>query len=75
MDTPAGTKRHLGPAMGLDTDFRPWSRGDHIAYLCTKEVHMSREKDVSSHRSLWLMLLVAIAAGVFAFWFTHGRES
>jgi hypothetical protein len=36
---------------------------------------MSREKDVSSHRSVWVMLLVAIAAGVFAFWFMHGRDS
>jgi hypothetical protein len=36
---------------------------------------MSREKDVSSHRSVWVMLVVAIAAGVFAFWFMHGRDS
>jgi hypothetical protein len=36
---------------------------------------MSREKDVSSHRSVWVMLIVAIAAGVLAFWFMHGRDS
>jgi hypothetical protein len=30
---------------------------------------------MSGHRSVWLMLLVAIAAGVFAFWFMHGRDS
>jgi hypothetical protein len=36
---------------------------------------MSRERDESSHRSVWLMLLLAIAVGVFAFWFMHGRDS
>ncbi len=36
---------------------------------------MSCEKDVSSsHRSVWLMLIVAVAAGLFAFWFMRGRE-
>jgi hypothetical protein len=36
---------------------------------------MSRERDVSSHRSVWLMLIVAIATGLFAFWFIRGRAS
>lgn len=36
---------------------------------------MSREKDGSSHRSVWLMLILAIVAGLFAFWFLRARES
>jgi hypothetical protein len=36
---------------------------------------MSRQRDVSSHRSAWLMLIVVIATGLFAFWFVRGRAS
>jgi hypothetical protein len=36
---------------------------------------MSRETEVSSHRAVWLMLIIAIAAGVFAYWFKHSHDS
>jgi hypothetical protein len=42
--------------------------------MVTKEVHMSRDRDTSSHRSLWVMLLLLFFAGLFAFWFIRERE-
>lgn len=35
---------------------------------------MSRNRDASSHRSLWVMLVLLVLAGLFVFWFVRERE-
>lgn len=36
---------------------------------------MSRKRDASSHRSMWLILILAISAGLFICWFIRDREA
>jgi hypothetical protein len=36
---------------------------------------MSREQHEPSHRSMWVLLIVAVLAGLFAFWFIKERET
>ena len=77
MDTPNGKKaRGEGPDSPnpILTSGPGDSRRGQVQILL-KEVHMSPDREASSHRTLWVMLILLLVAGLFAFWFMRERET